>query len=445
MTTRYPLVLNGTTIQELQSGDGIAGITPGDVGAEDVTHKDSSGGYAGLTLYKLNLKNAAGTFTNFFTNATTAARTWALPDKDGTVAMLSDVVISGAEVAANKDASGGYAGLTLFKLNLKNAANTFTNFFTNATTAARTWTMPDKDGTVALMEDGLSSFRNRFTNPRFQIDQRNSGAAQTITAGAALAYTIDRWFAWCTGANVTGQQLASGASDTLNKYQFTGAASVTGINFAQRIKAANCYDLAGKTCTLAVETANSLLTTITWTAYYANTANTFGSIASPTKTQFSTGTFTVSSTDTRYSAQLSVPTNATNGIEIVFSVGAQTSGTWTLEDAQLELGTVASRIEDRMGYELMLCMEHCEAVDYARHDTYAGGAVNPGISQPFKVRKFAIPSIAGTYGFTYTNANSGAFYVNGIDGFLFYFTAAGVGASVCFLSSGKVLFIAEIP
>jgi hypothetical protein len=57
------------------------------------------------------------------------------------------------ETSANKDATGGYAGLTLFKLNLKNAANTFTNFFTNATTAARTWTLPDKDGTVAMTSD----------------------------------------------------------------------------------------------------------------------------------------------------------------------------------------------------------------------------------------------------------------------------------------------------
>lgn len=53
----------------------------------------------------------------------------------------------------NKDATGGVAGLTLFKLNLKNSANTFTNFITNTTTAARTWTMPDKDGIVALASD----------------------------------------------------------------------------------------------------------------------------------------------------------------------------------------------------------------------------------------------------------------------------------------------------
>ena len=43
--------------------------------------------------------------------------------------------------------------VTLAVLKLKNAANTFTNLFSNATTAARTWTLPDKSGTVALSSD----------------------------------------------------------------------------------------------------------------------------------------------------------------------------------------------------------------------------------------------------------------------------------------------------
>ena len=57
------------------------------------------------------------------------------------------------EVAANKDASGGYAGLTLFKVNMKNVAGTFTSFLTNTNTTARTYTFPDKDGTVAMTSD----------------------------------------------------------------------------------------------------------------------------------------------------------------------------------------------------------------------------------------------------------------------------------------------------
>ena len=70
------------------------------------------------------------------------------------------------ETASNKDTSGGYPGLTLFKLNLRNAANTVTSWFTTAATAARTWTMPDKDGTVAMLDDitGTNSGTNTGDN-----------------------------------------------------------------------------------------------------------------------------------------------------------------------------------------------------------------------------------------------------------------------------------------
>lgn len=54
---------------------------------------------------------------------------------------------------ASKDASDGVPGLTLFKLNLKNVLGTIINFFTSASTAPRTWTMPDKSGTVAILAD----------------------------------------------------------------------------------------------------------------------------------------------------------------------------------------------------------------------------------------------------------------------------------------------------
>ncbi len=63
-----------------------------------------------------------------------------------------------------KDVSDGVAGLTALKLNLKNAANTFTNFLTNATTAARTWSFPDKDGTVAMIGDVLPNVTNVFSS-----------------------------------------------------------------------------------------------------------------------------------------------------------------------------------------------------------------------------------------------------------------------------------------
>jgi hypothetical protein len=210
-----------------------------------------------------------------------------------------------------------------------------------------------------------SSNINRIINGAMTIDQRNAGAAQTITASAALAYTADRWYAYSTGANVTGQRI-TGSANNQYAYRFTGAASVTAIGFGQRIEAANSIDLAGSTATLGVDLANSLLTSVTWTAYYATTSDTFGTLASPTRTQISTGTFTVNSTLSRYSTQIFIPSAAITGIEIVFSVGAQTSGTWTIDNVQLEAGPLATPFERRLvGLELLLCQRYFVSINGA--------------------------------------------------------------------------------
>ena len=212
--------------------------------------------------------------------------------------------------------------------------------------------------TASLNGGQLAGARNRVINGRMAVDQRNSGATQTFTAGAALAYSVDRWYGYCTGANVTGARV-QGATAGQFYYRFTGAASVTGIGFGQRIEQLNSADLAGTTATLSVDLANSVLTTVTWTAYYANSADTFGTLASPTRTQIATGTFTVTSTVTRYSTNISIPAAATTGIEIVFTVGAQTSGTWTIGSVQLEPGSTATPFE-RLNYGqiLSLCQRY---------------------------------------------------------------------------------------
>lgn len=205
-----------------------------------------------------------------------------------------------------------------------------------------------------------TGFRNKIINGGMAVDQRNAGAAQTFTAAAALAYCADRWYGYCTGANVNGQRVA-GSGANQYRYQFSGAASVTGIGFGQRIEKLNSIDLAGSTATLSVDLANSLLTTVTWTAYYANTDDTFGTLASPTRTQIATGSFTVNSTVTRYNAQIAIPAGATTGIEVVFSVGAQTSGTWVIGNVQLESGSSATAFERRpIGAELALCQRYFE-------------------------------------------------------------------------------------
>lgn len=61
------------------------------------------------------------------------------------------------ENAANKDASNGYVGLTLFKINFLNALGSFISFFANSNTAARTYTFQDKNGTIADTADVAAS------------------------------------------------------------------------------------------------------------------------------------------------------------------------------------------------------------------------------------------------------------------------------------------------
>ena len=207
-------------------------------------------------------------------------------------------------------------------------------------------------------------FKNRILNGAMMVDQRNAAASQTFTAAGALAYSVDRWYGYCTGANVTGQQVAGSTTPTVtqNRYRFTGAASVTAVGFGQRIEQKNSYDLAGSTCTLSADLAiSATLTTVTWTAYYATTtADTFGSLASPTVTSIATGTFTVSATVTNFTTNISIPAAATTGIQILFTVGALTAGlTWTIGNVQLEKGSTATSFDYRpYGTELALCQRY---------------------------------------------------------------------------------------
>jgi len=253
--------------------------------------------------------------------------------------------------------------------------------------------------TLAGQFDSASTFgfKNRILNGSMIVDQRNAAASQTFTAAGALAYSVDRWYGYCTGANVTGQQVA-GSGAVQNRYRFTGAASVTAVGFGQRIEQKNSYDLAGSTCTLSADLAiSATLTTVTWTAYYATTtADTFGTLASPTVTQISTGTFTVSATVTNFSTNIVVPAAATTGIQILFTVGALTAGlTWTIGNVQLEKGSTATSFDYRpYGTELMLCQRYYELGGGVTATALGTGGIYTQF--PFKVTKRVASTITNT-------------------------------------------------
>jgi hypothetical protein len=223
------------------------------------------------------------------------------------------------------------------------------------------------DGTLgATFNDGSNQpaaaspyvLKNRLINGAFAIDQRNAGASQTFTAAAAVVYTVDRWYGSCTGANITGQRVA-GTSPNQYAYKFTGAASNTATLLGQRIESFNTYDLISTTVTGSVRLSSSSITSVTWTAYYANTSDTFSA-----KTSIATGTLTITSTPTVYSFSFNAGANAGNGIAIEFTTGALTAtNTIQYENAQIEIGSSATPFERRLyNQELANCQRYYQLV-----------------------------------------------------------------------------------
>jgi hypothetical protein len=282
---------------------------------------------------------------------------------------------------------------------------------------------------------GENLWRNKIINGGMKIDQRFNGGLITFTAGGALGYTLDRWYGYATGANATAQRVSGTGANQYNM-QFNGLAGTTALGFGQRIESFNAYDLAGQTATLSVNLANSLLTSVTWTAYYANTTDAFGTLASPTRTQIATGTFTVTSTLTQYTTNISMPANAINGVEIVFTVGAQTSGTWTIGSVQLEKGSTATSFENRpYGTELNLCLRYywdsnpgsaTATLQVGGYAAGAGGYTTASLTYPVPMR--ASPTLSTRNG-SGSNATAVSVSASGLYIAATSITASGSGNS----------------
>lgn len=238
-----------------------------------------------------------------------------------------------ASARSNLGAAGLGANNDITSLGALSTAITIAQGGTGATTPAAARTALD----VYTKAESLarSGFRNRKVNGNFNISQEFSAVSTTITAGAALKYVIDQYYAYCTGANITGQQIA--ATDNTNRYRFTGAASNATVGFGQRMPCVHTADMANAIATISVKLSSSSITTVNWQVYYANTIDTFGTLASPTRTSIASGSFTINATEATYSAQVALPAAAKTGIEIVYSTGALTAGnTLTFGEDQFE-------------------------------------------------------------------------------------------------------------
>lgn len=355
------------------------------------------------------------------------------------------LVVSGLELRGGT-ISGGLIGDVQGNINATSGVSTFT-------VLSGVGTAGISSAYITTLNDGpLAGYRNRIINGDFKIDQRNVGAAQTISAGAALTYTCDRWWAHSTAVTIEGRQLIGigSASPQLGRYVFSKFNQVTPtvVLFAQRIESHNVSDIAGQVATVSAEIAHSAsltdITGIGWTAFHPQyQPDTFGSIQNPTKVPFATGIIPVNSASNRYTATFPVSIGATMGIEIVFSAtgistsrasigatsasgaasGAFGGGVISFANIQLERGPVATPFERRStAHELILCQRYFEktfAANIAPAQNVAtfngsitgtGSAANVtfGAQWWFKVEKFATPSVI-----TYTpNAASATWSTN---------------------------------
>lgn len=184
--------------------------------------------------------------------------------------------------------------------------------------------------------------RNLLKNPAFSVIQsRASGTIPNSLAlpTASLGYSGET--EWCLAA--TGGTPAYAFSAIDESLTITGASGITAMYLLQRIESRDTNRIKGKTVTFSVELSNSLLTSVIWEVFRPTTlADQHGTIASPTQTLIASGTFTVSSTLTRYTATFALPAEAALGLEVRLGVGAQTSGTWVVARPQLEEGAVAT-------------------------------------------------------------------------------------------------------
>ena len=217
---------------------------------------------------------------------------------------------------------------------------------------------------------------NYFKNPAFSIIQGTaSGTVPNSLAlpTASLGYPGEA--EWCIAASGgTPTYAFSTANQTLT---LGGAASTTAIHVLQRIESIDAINLRSKQVTLSVELSNTLLSSVTWELFRpTTTADTHGTITTPTQTLIASGTWTITSTLTTYSTTVTLPAEVSNGLEVRFRVAAQTSGTWVISRPKLEEGSTATAfVCDDYGVELTKCQRYAQLITNGCQTPVAGNVL----------------------------------------------------------------------
>jgi hypothetical protein len=303
---------------------------------------------------------------------------------------------------------------------------------------------------VNIAQSGSNNvtFRNKLINGNMVIDQRNAGAS--VTPGAGVTYTVDRWsFYTNTASKLSLQQSTNAPAGFYNSMLITSLSAYSSAAgdrflFSQTIEGFNQSDLGWGT-------ANAQTATLSFWVKSSLTGTFSGDINNSAGTYSYVFTYSIPVANTWTNISLTIVgqqsgawNNGTNGAGIIvcFNLGSgstfQTStvnawqnafyeaatgqqslvgtngATWQVTGVQLEAGTTASPFEYRSyGTEYVLCQRY-----YETGSGYFNG-LNPsfGNNNPigpisgtnFQVTKRATPAITlGTATTTLCYTNSGS-------------------------------------
>lgn len=210
----------------------------------------------------------------------------------------------------------------------------------------------------------LSSFKNGFINGNFQLWQRGT-SAKTCTA-AAKTWRADRWFARPAGAAINYSQSTSVPTGAIAAYSalLTGAASVTTVDFGQRIESSDAFTSWRRERTFSAWIYNDSGSAIT-PKLQINTPSAADDYATNTNRLDATLQACASGawTQVSYTFDGSTLTNISNGAEIVIQLPSGTLSTSGksvyITQIQCEPGSVVTAQEPRLiTHELQLCQRY---------------------------------------------------------------------------------------
>jgi hypothetical protein len=227
-------------------------------------------------------------------------------------------------------------------------------------------------------------FRNKLINGKMDVSQRNGATVMPLTATAT--YFNDRWACMASatpsGVLTTGKTTIAGALGTVQPgdgftnclYIQRQSGTYSGYaRVAQVLETVESLSLAGRTVTLSFWLAinsgwlggNVTASVVTGKGTDQTAAQFFAGTASGQATA-GTATVTPTTTLTRYSLTVSIPSDATQ-VAVMFQ-NAGWSGSGAPQDiaaitgVQLELGSTSTPFEHRhQGLELLLCKRYCQA------------------------------------------------------------------------------------